>query len=252
MRKILFLVLLISTPGHAQTVSKDTLQFKGNFNLSGSLTSGTEFQRTFQFEFNPTFEKRSWSFENQFRFLFSDADDEVLNRNWDALSLLKLYLNGKKKWYPFFVSDLQTNLGYELEFRLGYGGGLTYKPISKNNNKLLFSVASLYYRNRYTESVFVNSDRIGNQRNMLRLVLHYDGSTQIFKDKLLLKSNAWFLQSTRESVDYIFKLYISLEFKLTKVFSLTTDYRFNYENVSLESLDNNQQFTSIGIRADFK
>ncbi|MEL6976022.1 MAG: DUF481 domain-containing protein [Bacteroidota bacterium] len=251
MGKVLLLLLLISIPIYSQTVQKDTLQFRGNFSLSGSLTSGTEFQRTFQFEFNPTFEKRTWSFENQFRFLFSDADDKVLNRNWDALSLFKLYLNGQKKWYPFLVTDLQTNLGYELEFRLGYGGGLTYRPPVENNNSLLFSTAAVYYRNRYTESIFVNSDRIGNQRNMLRLVLHYDGSTHIFKDKLLLKSNGWFLQSTRESADYIFKLYISLELKLTQVFSLTTDYRFNYENVSLESLDSNQQFTSIGVKADF-
>ncbi|MEM6894141.1 MAG: DUF481 domain-containing protein [Bacteroidota bacterium] len=251
MGKILLLLLLVSIPIYSQTVPKDTLQFKGNFSLSGSLTSGTEFQRTFQFEFNPTLEKRTWSFENQFRFLFSDADDEVLNRNWDALSLFKLYLNGQKKWYPFLVTDLQTNLGYELEFRLGYGGGMTYKPAFENNNSLLFSTGAVYYRNRYTESIFVNSDRIGNQRNMLRLVLHYDGSTHIFKDKLLLKSNGWFLQSTRESVDYIFKLYISLELKLTQVFSLTMDYRFNYENVSLESLDSNQQFTSIGVKADF-
>ncbi|MEL6916823.1 MAG: DUF481 domain-containing protein [Bacteroidota bacterium] len=233
-------------------VPQDTLQFNGSFNLSGSLTSGTEFQRTFQFEFNPTFQKRSWSFENQFRFLFSDADDRVLNRNWDALSLFKLFVGDGKKWYPFLVTDLQTNLGYELEFRLGYGGGITYNPTLKNGHKLLFSTAAVYYKNRYTESVFVNSSRIGNQRNMLRWILHYDGSTQIFKDKLLLRSNGWFLQSTRESTDYIFKLYISLEFKLTKVFSLTTDYRFNYENVSLESLDNNQQFTSIGVKVDFK
>lgn len=252
MSKILFLFLLVSMPICSQTVPKDTLQFKGSFSLSGSLTSGTEFQRTFQFEFNPTFEKRSWSFENQFRFLFSDADGEVLNRNWDALSLFKLYVNGQKRWHPFLVTDLQTNLGYELEFRLGYGGGITYKPTLKNSNRLLFAVGSVYYRNRYTESIFINSDRIGNQRNMLRLVLHYDGGTQIFKDKLLLKSNGWFLRSTRESADYIFKLYVSLELKLTQVFSLTTDYRFNYENVSLESLDSNQQFTSIGVKADFK
>ena len=136
MHKLLLVVLLISLPICAQTVLKDTLQFKGSFNLSGSLTSGREFQRTFQFQFDPTLEKRSWSFENQFRFLFSDADNEVLNRNWDALSLLKLYFNGQKRWYPFFVTDLQTNLGYELEFRLGYGGGLTYKPTLKNNNGL--------------------------------------------------------------------------------------------------------------------
>ena len=220
MSKILFLFLLVSMPICSQTVPKDTLQFIGSFSLSGSLTSGTEFQRTFQFEFNPTFEKRSWSFENQFRFLFSDADGEVLNRNWDALSLFKLYINGQKRWHPFLVTDLQTNLGYELEFRLGYGGCITYKPTLKNS--------------------------------MLRLVLHYDGGTQIFKDKLLLKSNGWFLRSTRESADYIFKLYVSLELKLTQVFSLTTDYRFNYENVSLESLDSNQQFTSIGVKADFK
>ncbi|MEM6515516.1 MAG: DUF481 domain-containing protein [Bacteroidota bacterium] len=252
MHKLLLVVLLISLPICAQTVLKDTLQFKGSFNLSGSLTSGREFQRTFQFQFDPTLEKRSWSFENQFRFLFSDADNEVLNRNWDALSLLKLYFNGQKRWYPFFVTDLQTNLGYELEFRLGYGGGLTYKPTLKNNNGLLFSVATVYYRNRYSESIFVNSDRIGNQRNMLRFLLHYEGSTQLLKDKLVLKSNGWFLQSTRESADYIFKLYISLELKLTEVFSFTTDYRFNHENVSLASLDSNQQFTSIGIKANFK
>ncbi|MEO0901671.1 MAG: DUF481 domain-containing protein, partial [Bacteroidota bacterium] len=186
MSKILFLFLLISIRIYSQTASNDTLQFRGNFSLSGSLTSGTEFQRTFQFEFNPTLEKRSWSFENQLRFLFSDADDEVLNRNWDALSIFKLYIKGQKRWYPFLVTDLQTNLGYELEFRLGYGGGISYKPILKNQNRLLFSAASVYYRNRYTESIFVNSNRIGNQRNMLRLVLHYDGSTQILKDKLLL------------------------------------------------------------------
>ncbi|MEM1337172.1 MAG: DUF481 domain-containing protein [Bacteroidota bacterium] len=252
MLKILFLLFLVSLPIYSQSVPKDTLHFKGSFNLSGSLTSGREFQRTFQFEFNPTFEKRSWSFENQFRFLFNDVDNEVLNRNWDALSLYKFYFNGQKKWYPFFVTDLQTNLGYELEFRLGYGGGITYRPALKNDSKLLFAMAAVYYRNRYTESVFVNSNRIGNQRNMLRLVLRYDWSTQIFKDKLLFTSNGWFLQSTRESADVIFKLYIRLELKLSKIFSLTTDYRFNYENVSLERLDSNQQFTSIGVKVDFK
>ncbi|MEO0572645.1 MAG: DUF481 domain-containing protein [Bacteroidota bacterium] len=251
MHKLLFVVLLISLPICAQSV-KDTLQFKGSFNVSGSLTSGKEFQRTFQFQFDPTLEKQSWSLENQFRFLFSDTNDNVLNRNWDALSLLKLYFNAQKRWYPFLVTDLQTNLGYELEFRLGYGGGLTHRRSLKNGNELLFSAATVYYSNRYSESVFVNSSRVGNQRNMLRFVLHYDGSVQLLKDKLILKSNGWFLQSTRESADYIFKLYVSLELKLTKVFSFTTDYRFNYENVSLESLDSNQQFTSIGIKADFK
>lgn len=251
MRKILFLIILSSITTYSQTVQKDTLQFKGDFSLSGSLTDGVEFQRTFQFEFNPTFEKTSWSLENKFRFLFSDADDEVLNRNWDALVLYKFYINGKKKWYPFLVTNVETNLAYELELRLGSGGGLAYKPTFKNGNKILFAFASIYYRNRYTESIFVNSNRMGNQRNMLRLVLHYNGSTQILKDKILLKTDGWFLQSTRESTDYIFKLYASLEFKLTKVFSLTADYRYNYENVSLESLDNNQQFASIGIKGNF-
>lgn len=251
MKKLVYIAFFISGFIYGQTVQKDTLQFKGDFSLSGSFTDGAEFQRTFQFEFNPTLEKRSWSFENKFRFLFTDADDNVLNRNWNALSLFKIYLNEQKKWYPFLVTDIQTNLGYKLDFRLGYGGGLSYKPTFKNGNKLLFSIASIYYHNRYVEAIFVNSDRVGNQRDMLRLVLHYDGRTQLFNDKILLKSNGWFLQSTRESADYIFKLYLGLEFKLTQAFSLTFDYRFNYENVTLESLDNNQQFTSIGIKADF-
>ncbi|MEL7004129.1 MAG: DUF481 domain-containing protein, partial [Bacteroidota bacterium] len=185
-------------------------------------------------------------------FLYSDSDGEVLNRNWDALLFYKRYFNEQKKWYPFFVTDLQTNLGYELEFRLGYGGGLTYKPLIKNSgNQLSFSMASVYYRNRYTESVFTNSDRIGTQRNMLRLVLHYVQSAKLIEDKLILKTNGWFLQSTEESADYILKLSFSFEFKLTKILSLTAEYRIIHENVTLESLDNRQQFISTGIKADF-
>ncbi|MEL6557075.1 MAG: DUF481 domain-containing protein [Bacteroidota bacterium] len=248
-----FLFLIISIPVSCQTVSKDTLQFKGNFNLSGNLTSGREFQRTLQVEFNPSLEKGTWNLENKFRFLYSDVDGDVLNRNWDALIFYKRYFNGQKRWYPFLVTDLQTNFGYELEFRLGYGGGLTYKPTLKNkSNELLLSVGSIYYRNRYTESVFTNSNRIGNQRDMLRLVVHYDQSNQLIKDKLTFKSNGWFLQSTEESADFIFRLSFSLEFNLTKVLSFTANYRIIHENVTLESLDNQQQFTSIGIKADFK
>ena len=254
MVKNLFFIILVLTSisTYSQIAPIDTLKFSGNLNIAGSLTSGKEFQRSLQIELNPTIKKRSWSLENQFRFLYSDTDGEVLNRNWDALSKYKIYFKNKSKWYPFFVADLQTNLGYELEFRMGYGAGLTFKPtLKKNSSQLLFSMASAYYRNRYSESIFTNSNRIGNQRNMVRLILHYTQSTQLIENKLVLKTNGWFLQSTRESADYILKLSISLEFSFARNMSLITNYRFIYENVTLESLDNRQQFTSIGVKADF-
>ncbi|MEM1001869.1 MAG: DUF481 domain-containing protein [Bacteroidota bacterium] len=251
MNNLYLILLFISTTIYGQSKDSDSLKVKMNASLSASITDGVEFQRSFQFEFNPTIEKGFWSLQNEFRFLYGDADDLVVNRNWDALILFKVYLDQLKRWYPFTVLDFQTNLKFELEYRLGIGGGLTHKSTFKNIDKLLLSFGTVYYQNRYTGSNFDNSDEVGNQRNMLRLILHYNIKTQIVKDKITLKSDGWFLQSTRERSDYIIKLSLGVELSVSEVVSVTLDYRYNYENVTLENIDNNQQFTSIGLKADF-
>lgn len=251
MYKALLFFLLGSMTVFSQKNIKDSLQFNGNFNLAGSLTDGLKFQRKLQLDFNTTFEKPSWRSESYLSFRYRDADNQVLNRDWDVLTLYNFHINGNKKWSPFLIGNFQTNVGYGLKFRLGYGGGITYNPTIKGINWIYLSAAAIYFESRFNQAVFINSDRIGNNRDMLRVGLRYNMSTQIYKDIIFLNSDGWFLQSTREGSDFIVGLNFGLEYKLSELLALTMNYRFNHENVFLSELKTNQQFTSIGIRVSY-
>lgn len=248
---LLLLFFKVIPIAEGQSNNLDSIKLMGAISLQGNFSHGRLTRSTFVMKVDSDLGNSKWNYTNKLTFMYVDANEKILARDWYSLSVFRFYSN-KKKWYPFLIANISTNLRFKLNYRNRYGVGFSYSPYLKNKNFLKINILSLYNYSAFDSEIFVNSVRLGSTREMVRIGIQFLGNIEIVKDKITTIWGSWFLQSLEEKSDYLYRIVVETDIKITEAFSLTSRYRFLYENVYLENLIPTDGLFSVGIKLKFK
>lgn len=247
MKRILCFLLFFPIILSAQINESDTLKVKASLSITGLYQGGNVetliFRTKTDFSFVPF---KNWVYKNQNSYIYQEFGKEKADE--DILSLNFLYLNPKRKIYPFVLGFFSTNYRREIDYRYLFGAGATIQLFSKNDNWLKMSLSSEYEQTEFSETNFNFSKYDGKGSiHTFRGTLWVHGKYHLIKNKIILTHESYFQPSLEDSDNYRWQGDFSLELPVWKFLNLKVNYRHTFESIVIEDQHQEDRFLTLGF-----
>ena len=247
MKKVLYCLLFFPILLSAQINESDTLSVKASLSITGFYQGGNVetliFRAKSDFSFKPW---KKWVFKNQNSYIFQEFGKEKADE--DILSLNFLYLNPKRKIYPFVLGFVSTNFRREIDLRSLFGAGATIQILDKKDNWLKFSLSSEYEHTSFSKTNFNYSEYDGNKAiNTLRGTIWVNGKYYVLKKKIILNHEIYFQPSLERNNNFRWQGDVGLEFPVWKYLNFKINYRHTFESIVIENQKQEDRFLTFGF-----
>jgi len=223
--KLLLLALLFSTSAFAQ--------YSNESELTVIVNGGNTEQETWNAKTLNTYVKEKNTFKLGGHYSYGKADEELNTRNWDINARYERALNNK--WSAFAAAQLEEDFFASLDYRWNYDLGGIYNFFKTDKHKLH---AEAGYRRT------LESDLAGRKTNGSKLRL-YSEYTRQHNESLFFKFWVEALPNLSESDDWQLNFEPSLNFTMSKMFTLKVGYLHKYDNEpALGAKNSDYQYTT--------
>ncbi|MBK24489.1 MAG: hypothetical protein CME70_10880 [Halobacteriovorax sp.] len=223
--KLLLLALLFSTSAFAQ--------YSNESELTVIVNGGNTEQETWNAKTLNTYTKEKNTFKLGGHYSYGKADEELNTRNWDINARYERALNNK--WSAFAAAQLEEDFFASLDYRWNYDLGGIYNFFKTDKHKLH---AEAGYRRT------LESDLAGRKTNGSKLRL-YSEYTRQHNESLFFKFWVEALPNLSESDDWQLNFEPSLNFTMSKMFTLKVGYLHKYDNEpALGAKNSDYQYTT--------
>lgn len=217
---------------------KDTLANSLKYDLKGNL-SGRYLSGTFsQFVISPSLDvklsKAKWELHTLTSYRYNQTNDLLIEDNWHELLTFSYFPKGKQL-YPFAAYLFDNNLMFRINWRHLVGIGAS--SLKKTRNGLFrLELAVGYDVTHYAGEEFINSERIGAERERSLLGLRWVQQHSFLEGKMILYNDVFYRHSLVERSDYFTIITSRLSWKIIQTLSVNVSHEFRLENVHLPSL----------------
>jgi len=221
----ILLIILLSTSNYGlsqsdQVKPKDSLIFNYKFNASMRMSKGRLNQLMIPLSLQTTLANKTFEMDLVGSYVYHkingfQLENEILTRG--VFTLLP-----QKRIRPVVGYIYESSLLYQLKSRHSPGLGIGLTVIKKKNHKLRLNAFASYDKTEF-ENV------VGYETFRANLILF--GSDVLIKDRLHFNYTFFYFQSVQDGTNYTLLFEPKLLFKLSKIFSLSTNLNYRYENI---------------------
>ncbi|MEZ4961124.1 MAG: DUF481 domain-containing protein [Saprospiraceae bacterium] len=166
----------------------------------------------------------------------------------DFFSRNFLYLQPKKRIYPYLMGWLEKNLRRKIDFRYQLGPGATWVALKKESHALKFSLTATYEHTDFNSNDFLNAEpQSSDVIETWRLTGRLFGYHGLWKDRLRLQYEFWYQQSLQHGDNYRYHTDVSIQAPLSKAFSVKINLNYSFENVVLRGVKQGDLFWTMGL-----
>ncbi len=238
----MLLVILLSTSNYGfsqsdQVKPKDSLSFNYKFNASMSLAKGRLNQLMVPLSLHTTLSNKTFGIDLVGSYVYQKLNgfpfqNEIITRGTFTLF-------PQKRIRPIAGYIYESSLLYQMKSRHSPGLGFGLTVIKKTNHELrLNSFAS------YDKTEFENV--AGYETFRANFILF--GSHVLIKDKLHFNYTLFYFQSVQDETNYTIRFEPKLLFKLNKIFSLSANMNYRYENIVDPVSTKENLFMTVGFQ----
>ncbi|MFT6036173.1 MAG: hypothetical protein ACI9XJ_001751 [Marivirga sp.] len=237
---LLFILLSTSNYGFSQSDQvelKDSLSFNYKFNASMSLAKGRLNQLMVPLSLHTTLSNTTFGIDLVGSYVYQKLNgfpfqNEIITRGTFTLF-------PQKRIRPIAGYIYESSLLYQMKSRHAPGLGFGLTVIKKTNHELrLNSFAS------YDKTAFENV--VGYETFRANFILF--GSDVLIKDRLHFNYTFYYFQSVQEGTNYTLRFEPKLLFKLSKIFSLSANLNYRYENIVDPISTKENLFMTVGFQ----
>lgn len=248
MKKILFFVLLVyGTNLSAQLNESDTILLQHFSSLTGNIQTGNFKAFTLRARLdatlapNNTFALKTQNAYRYQTFYGKKVDNEFSNRNF-------IYLYQHRRLYPFAMAFLSGNFRRKIDFRYFTGAGVTWQVIHQPMHVLKFSASGVYESTHFSEVTYNFPEYNGTDRlNTWRATFRVFGKHAMMRKKLRLNYEAFVQPSLEKQNNYRWHTEVGLDLPIWKGLSINALFMYDHENVTINSVKQNDLIASFGI-----
>lgn len=223
--KLMLIALFFTTSAFAQ--------YSNESELTVIMNGGNTEQETWNAKTMNTLVKEKNTFKLGGHYSYGKADEELNTRNWDINARYERALN--EKWSAFAAAQLEEDFFASIDYRWNYDLGGIYHFFKTDKHKLL---AEAGYRRT------LEADLAGRKTNGSKLRL-YSEYTRQHNESLFFKLWVEALPNLSESDDWQLNFEPSMNFTMSKMFTLKVAYLHKYDNEPpLGSKNSDYQYTT--------
>jgi hypothetical protein len=221
----MLVVILLSTSNFGfsqsdQVKSKDSLSFNYKFNASMTLAKGRLNQLTIPFSLQTTLTNKTFGIDLVGSYVYQKINGFPLQNERITRGVFTLF--PQKRIRPIIGFIYESSLLYQLNSRHSPGLGIGMTIINKTNHELSLNVFASYDKTEFDNIVGYETFRA----NFI-----FFGSNVLIKDRLHFDYTLFYFQSVQEGTNYTIRFEPKLLFKLSKIFSLSANANYRYENI---------------------
>lgn len=169
---------------------------------------------------------------SNFTYQYGTASAKKINTYNDYRIENIFLLYPKSTFVPFVRWFTEKNLLRKIDFRNEISTGVIYKVVNKKNQAINLFIAGAYQQTNYEGNTFNHIDNNGSHSlTTWEGLAGIAGSNTLVKDKLTAEYRLLGMQSFHEKLDYSLFADITLDFKLSKRFSILANGFYTYENI---------------------
>jgi putative salt-induced outer membrane protein len=193
-------------------------QYSNESELTAIINGGNTEQETWNAKTGNTYTKDSDTYKAGGHYSYGKAEGELNARNWDLNIRYERAIS--KKWSAFTAAQREEDFFASLDYRWNYDMGGIYNFFKTKKEKL-------HAEGGYRRTL--ESDLAGRKTNGSKLRL-YSEYTRQQNENLFIRLWAEALPNISESDDWQVNFEPSLNFTLSKIFTLKTAYLHKYDN----------------------
>jgi hypothetical protein len=238
----IFLVILLSTSNYGlsqsdQVKPKDSLNFNYKFNATIRMSKGRLNQLMIPLSLQSTLANKTFEMDLVGSYVYHKINGFQLENEIITRGTFTLF--PQKRIRPIAGYIYESSLLYQMKSRHSPGLGFGLTVIKKTNHELrLNSFAS------YDKTAFENV--VGYETFRANFILF--GSDVLIKDKLHFNYTFYYFQSVQEGTNYTLRFEPKLLFKLSKIFSLSANLNYRYENIVDPVSTKENLFMTVGFQ----
>ena len=220
---LLVILLSISNFGLAQSnqaMPKDSLNLKYKFNASMKLAKGRINQLFVPLSLQITLANKTFEIDVVGSYIYQKLNGFQLQNERITRGTFSLF--PQKKIRPLVGFIYESSLLYQLNSRHSPGIGIGMTIINKTNHELRLNLFASYDKTEFENIVGYETFRA----NFI-----FFGSHILIKDRLNFDYTLYYFQSVQERTNYTVRFEPKLLFKLSKIFSLSLNANYRYENI---------------------
>ncbi|MEL6843610.1 MAG: hypothetical protein AAFP02_10375, partial [Bacteroidota bacterium] len=188
---------------------------------------------------------------NTLTYRYTQLNGSLFENNWYDLFSVFYYPNEKQNWYPVAFYHFDNNLLFRVSSRHRLGVALGSVVLKREHVFLRFGAGFGYEVTRYNGEQFANSDLDTAFRENGLVLVRINNDYTFLDDRFVLKLDLFYMQSTKEILDFDIWFRPSLLYKISEKISLSANYDYRYEHVHLEELPAANDILLYGLNIKF-
>lgn len=214
-------------------------QYSNESELTVILNGGNTEQETWNAKTMNKYDKDKNTYKLGGHYSYGKADEELNTRNWDVVARYERALS--EKWSVFAATQRESDQFASIDYRWNYDLGGIYNFFKTDKHKLH---AEAGYRRT------LEADLAGRKTNGSKLRIYSEYSRQ-HSANLFFKLWVEALPNISESDDWQINVEPSLNYTLSKMFTLKTAYLHKYDNEPALGTKNSDYQTTMALIAKF-
>lgn len=249
MKKIIIgcLLSMSMSPLWAQLTESDTLKLGYKLSVNGSWITGNVERLIINTNFDVSHighhiglkTSNTYTYGTIFK---NETENDIFSRNF-------IYLNPRKRLYPYAMLWLQNSLRQQIDFRYQAGVGVTYQLIHQQKHQLKFSSTITREQTRYDGTAFfeipenLSGSKIDNWRSTFRVL----GEHQWFKGKLRAHYESWYQPAFDDGNNWRYYLNAAVEVPISKHVSFRSALLYSHDNIVLANIKRDDKIVTFGL-----
>jgi hypothetical protein len=241
------LLSLSMSPLWAQLTESDTLKLGYKIAVNGSWITGNVERLIINNNLDLSHVGKSIGLKTSNSYTYGkifkrETENDIFSRNF-------LYLNPRKRLYPYAMLWLQNSTRQRIEFRYQAGVGVTYGLIRQTNHHLKISTTITHEKTRYDGEIFFQDPKnltkniVDNWRSTFRLL----GEHKLFKGKIRAHYETWYQPALDDRNNWRYFLNAALELPISKHISFRSSLIYSHDNIVLTNIKRDDKIVTFGL-----
>lgn len=231
----------------AQLTERDTVRFGYKLSVNGSWITGNVERLIINNNLDLSHSGKHIGLKTSNTYTYGTifkqkTENDIFSRNF-------IYLNPRKRFYPYAMLWLQNSLRQKIDFRYQAGMGVTYGLIRQPKHQLKLSTTITREQTRYDGTVFfetpqnLSENKIDNWRSTFRVL----GEHRLLNGKLKAHYESWYQPAFDDGNNWRYFINAVLELPISKFVSFRSALIYSHENIVLSTIKRDDKLVTFGL-----
>jgi Protein of unknown function, DUF481 len=235
----------------AQAIT-DSFKIKGNVSVSGLIQTGNEMRTVASLLSDVTMGKTRYEIEPLTSIAYSTKPGKIVERELLENIIFRLFQN--HLFYPALGLTVETSLLRKIDYRWSIGPTIVWNLMKSNYQMIKLGIGYNHEFTQYLPYAFIPPPIPDDNYYSLhsdQIYIRLKGRNEFFSNKLIFTYDFFFQPSIRDLTDFQWTLIGSLDFPVSKKFSIRASAVDSYEEFVATGVYQNNFRLTYGINYSF-